>query len=107
MDEPEQDVLRADVVVVEQLRLFLGEHHDAASAVGESLEHRWLPSLTASVVAGVLARGRVRCRRDTGGRLRAVAAIRFSTLIALCDALDCQPGDLFAVDTHRTQKRPR
>ncbi|MET4098411.1 putative transcriptional regulator [Agrococcus sp. UYP10] len=34
-------------------------------------------------------------------------AIRFSTLIALCDALDCQPGDLFAVDTHRTQKRPR
>ena len=24
-------------------------------------------------------------------------AIRFSTLTALCDALDCQPGDLFAV----------
>lgn len=24
-------------------------------------------------------------------------AIRFSTLIALCDALDCQPGDLFEV----------
>ena len=23
-----------------------------------------------------------------------VSAIRFSTLIALCDALDCQPGDL-------------
>lgn len=22
-------------------------------------------------------------------------AIRFSTLIALCEALDCQPGDLF------------
>lgn len=34
-------------------------------------------------------------------------AIRFSTLIALCDALACQPGDLFAVDAHRTQKRPR
>lgn len=25
-------------------------------------------------------------------------AIRFSTLTALCDALDCQPGDLFAVE---------
>ena len=24
-------------------------------------------------------------------------AIRFSTLTALCDALDCQPGDLLAV----------
>lgn len=25
-------------------------------------------------------------------------AIRFSTLIALCEALDCQPGDLFTVE---------
>lgn len=24
-------------------------------------------------------------------------AIRFSTLVAVCDALECQPGDLFAV----------
>jgi putative transcriptional regulator len=24
-------------------------------------------------------------------------AIRFTTLTALCDALDCQPGDLFSV----------
>lgn len=24
-------------------------------------------------------------------------AIRFSTLTALCDALECQPGDLFAL----------
>lgn len=24
-------------------------------------------------------------------------AVRFSTLTALCDALDCQPGDLFTV----------
>jgi putative transcriptional regulator len=29
------------------------------------------------------------------GRAR---AIRFSTLTALCDALDCQPGDLFTVN---------
>lgn len=26
-------------------------------------------------------------------------AVRFSTLTALCDALDCQPGDLFSVST--------
>lgn len=24
-------------------------------------------------------------------------AVRFETLVALCDALDCQPGDLFSV----------
>jgi putative transcriptional regulator len=29
------------------------------------------------------------------GRAR---AIRFSTLTALCNALDCQPGDLFSVE---------
>ena len=26
-------------------------------------------------------------------------AVRFSTLTALCDALECQPGDLFSVST--------
>lgn len=26
-------------------------------------------------------------------------AVRFSTLTALCEALDCQPGDLFVVDS--------
>ncbi|PAK95401.1 transcriptional regulator [Brevibacterium casei] len=26
-------------------------------------------------------------------------AIRYSTLVALCAALDCQPGDLFTVTT--------
>lgn len=25
-------------------------------------------------------------------------AIRFTTLVALCDALDCQPGELFTVE---------
>lgn len=32
------------------------------------------------------------------GRAR---AIRFSTLTALCDALDCQPADLITVRTHQ------
>ena len=26
-------------------------------------------------------------------------AVRFSTLTAICDAPDCQPGDLFVVET--------
>jgi putative transcriptional regulator len=26
-------------------------------------------------------------------------AVRFSTLTAICDALDCQPGELLTVDT--------
>jgi len=26
-------------------------------------------------------------------------AIRFSTLTAICDALDCEPGDLFSVSS--------
>ena len=39
MDEAEQDVLRADVVVVEQLGLVLGQHHHSARAISETLEH--------------------------------------------------------------------
>jgi putative transcriptional regulator len=34
------------------------------------------------------------------GRARAV---RFSTLTALCDVLDCQPGDLFSVAVHEAE----
>lgn len=34
------------------------------------------------------------------GRAR---AIRFSTLTALCDALDCQPGDLLSVEGPETE----
>ena len=38
VDETEQDVLGADVVVVEQPRFFLGQNHDPACPVGEPLE---------------------------------------------------------------------
>jgi putative transcriptional regulator len=31
-------------------------------------------------------------------------AIRFSTLTALCEALDCQPGDLFTVPDRGERK---
>ena len=40
MDQPEQDVLRADVVVAEEASLFLRQNHDSTSPVGEPLEHR-------------------------------------------------------------------
>jgi hypothetical protein len=39
VDQPQQDVLGADVVVVEQPRLFLRQHHHSSGSVGESLEH--------------------------------------------------------------------
>jgi putative transcriptional regulator len=32
-------------------------------------------------------------------------AIRFSTLAALCDALDCQPGDLLAFEPDHRRRR--
>ena len=39
VDQTEQDVLGADVVVVEQARFFLGQHHDPPGPVGEAFEH--------------------------------------------------------------------
>lgn len=37
------------------------------------------------------------------GRARAV---RFSTLTALCDALDCSPGELFTINRPTPRTRP-
>ena len=39
VDEAEQDVLGADVAVVQQPRFFLGEHHDPPGPVSEAFEH--------------------------------------------------------------------
>ena len=39
VDQPEQDVLGADVIVVEHPRLFLGEDDDPAGPIREPLEH--------------------------------------------------------------------
>ncbi len=46
-DEAEEDVLGADVVVVEHLRLFLGEDDHPAGPVGKALEHLPLTPLQA------------------------------------------------------------
>ena len=42
LDQPEQDVLGADVLVVEPLGLLVGQSHDLAGSIGEALEHRLL-----------------------------------------------------------------
>ena len=39
VDQPEEDVLRADVVVVEQARFLLRQHHHSASPISEAFEH--------------------------------------------------------------------
>jgi hypothetical protein len=52
VNEAEQNVFGADVVVVEHLGLFLGQHHHATGTVGKSLKHlglltrrrRWMRS---------------------------------------------------------------
>ena len=38
-EQPEQEVLSADVVVLQPASLFLGEHDRMAGSVGESFEH--------------------------------------------------------------------
>ncbi len=43
VDEAQEDVLGADVVVVEHARLFLREHHDPTSPIGKPLEHPCTP----------------------------------------------------------------
>ena len=43
VDQAEEDVLGADVVVVEHPRFFLRENHDAPGAIRESLEHLTRP----------------------------------------------------------------
>src|SRR5258708_24738344 len=44
MDEAKQDVLRADVVMVERSGLFLSQDHNPPRPVGEPLEHLVAPS---------------------------------------------------------------
>ena len=40
LDETEQDVLRPDVLVVEALRLLVGQGHHLAGAIGQPFKHR-------------------------------------------------------------------
>jgi hypothetical protein len=66
VDQSEQDVLGADVVVVEHLGLFLGQDNDATGAIGKSLKHLYL------------------LRDRAGGRLRYKETIQQSPRFRLC-----------------------
>ena len=68
VDEAEEEVLRADVVVVERAGLVLGQDDDAAGAVCEAFEHRWFLLGTCFRVGapGGLARGGSESRRRQG-----------------------------------------
>ena len=44
LDQPKQNVLGADVLVVEALGLLIGQRHDLACAVGEAFKHRNSPN---------------------------------------------------------------
>ena len=68
VDQPEQDVLGPDVVVVEQARLFLRQDDHSAGSVGEAFEHGSDPPLVSDRLDAVLT-GRITADRR---RLRAV-----------------------------------
>ena len=65
--QSQQDVLRADVVVLERARLFLGQDDNLAGAFGEAFKHRALPSLSTVAEGGRQVRG-AGARRRVGKR---------------------------------------
>lgn len=71
----------------------MGEsQHRVICHLDELLEQKSLTLTALSEVVGVTP---VNLSILKNNRARAV---RFETLTALCDALDCQPGDLFSVE---------
>ena len=75
----------------------MSEDHDPAthrvvSHLGELLEDRGLSLVQLAAATGVTTANLSVLKN---GRAR---AIRFSTLTAICQALDCQPGDILDID---------
>lgn len=66
--------------------------HRVVSHLDELLEDRGLSLVQLAAATGVTAANLSVLKN---GRAR---AIRFSTLTAICQALDCQPGDILDVD---------
>ena len=87
VDQPEQDVLGADVIVIEQTGLFLRKDDDPAGPVGEPLEHvisphkTWRPGFPNASVS--IARGHLKQRSGFSGRLRHLSS--FSADSAACE----------------------
>ena len=68
-------------------------HHRIALRLDQLLAERGLTLVELSARVGVAVANLSILKN---GRAR---AIRFSTLTALCDALDCSPGDLLTIET--------
>jgi putative transcriptional regulator len=68
-----------------------GESHRVVCHLDRLLSERGMTLTQLAAIAGVSVVNLSVLKND---RARAV---RFSTLTAICDALGCQPGDLFAV----------
>ena len=69
--------------------------HRVTCRLGALLDARGLTLVQLAALTGVTVANLSVLKND---RARAV---RFSTLTAICDALDCQPGDLFQVAPER------
>ena len=69
------------------------EQHRVVCRLDELLEERGmtLTALSAEVGVSLVNLSVLKNQR--------AKAVRFSTLTALCEALHCQPGDLFVVDS--------
>ena len=68
------------------------EPHRVVSRLGDLLDARGLTLVQLAAMTGVTVANLSVLKND---RARAV---RFTTLTAICDALDCQPGDLLEVE---------
>ncbi len=68
------------------------DQHRVTCHLGELLEHRDMTLTELAARVGVTVVNLSVLKND---RARAV---RFSTLTAICDVLDCQPGDIFRVE---------
>lgn len=77
-----------------------GHLHAVEVRLDRLLEERGMTLVELSQLAGITVANLAVLKN---GRAR---AIRFSTLTALCRALDCEPGDLLSVVPARGEPRP-
>jgi putative transcriptional regulator len=68
------------------------EEHRVVCHLDRLLAERELTLVQLSSLTGITVVNLSVLKNDRG------RAVRFTTLTALCEALDCQPGDLFSVD---------
>lgn len=66
-------------------------HHRVVSRLGDLLDARGMTLVQLAALSGITVANLSVLKN---GRAR---AIRFSTLTAVCDVLDCQPGDILEV----------